>query len=99
MAKVKRTFEEGYALAMKEWEESSKDAESLEKLEMELEAFPQCAGFWYHNPKIPNRKNIWGKEDPLNDYKFILTRFEKGYLKAIDDLRNKLNEKGDSKPL
>lgn len=97
MAKIKHTFDEGYALAMKKWEESSKNAESLEKIEDELETYPM--GFWYHNPKIPNRKNIWGKEDPLNDYKVILTRFDKGYLKAIDDLRNKLNEKGDSKPL
>ena len=91
MAKIRRTFDEGYALAMKKWEESAKDAESLDKLEMELEAYPQCKGFWYHNPKKPNRKNAWGEEIPLNDYKFILTRFDQGFMKAIDDLRSKLN--------
>ena len=93
MAKTKRTFDEGYALAIEMWDKSTKDAESLEDIERRLYVYPTA--FLYHNPKKPNRIDACGHEDPLNDCKTILTRFDQGYLKALDDLRRKLNADKD----
>jgi len=86
----KLTFEDGYNQALKDYESNK----NLEDLYM-AHALGQ-KGFWWHNPKMPPNYNfIDGTEEKHNDYKFITTRYDKGYFKALDDLtekeRNKMN--------
>lgn len=73
-------FEDGYNQALKDYESNK----NLEDLYM-THALGQ-KGFWWHNPKMPPNIDIWGKESKYNDYKFITTKYDKGYFKALEDL-------------
>ena len=79
-----RTYEQGYNQALKDYE-TNKDIEELRM----IHAWSQT-GFWYHNPKMPPMLS-----DPTsknNDYKFITTRYDKGYFKALEDIEKKEQE-------
>ena len=82
----KKTFEQGYNQALKDYEKKK----NLEELRM-VHAWSQ-PGFWYHNPKMPPMIDLKDNVSKTNDYKFITTKYDKGYFKALDDLTKKEQE-------
>ncbi len=81
-----KTFEQGYNQALKDYE-SNKNLEDL----YVTHALGQ-KGFWYNNPKMPPNYDAWGNKSKYNDYKFITTKYDKGYFKALEDLAKKEQE-------
>lgn len=89
MTKIKKTFEDGYNQALKDYEE----CKDIEKLWNE---FPYSInGFWYHNPKKPAYYDMYGDYVHNNDYKAIITRYDKGYKKGLEDIEKRI--KGEIK--
>lgn len=79
----KLTFEDGYNQALKDYE-SNKNLE-----ELWLNHCYSLKGFWFNNPKKPPSYDLWGNKIKTNDYITIVTRFDKGYEKALQDLEKK----------
>lgn len=80
----KLTFEDGYNQALKDYE-SNKNLE-----ELGLNYCYSLKGFWFNNPKKPPSYDLWGNKSKTNDYITIVTRFDKGYFKALQDLEKKM---------
>lgn len=78
----KYTFEDGYNKALKDYEENP----DIDKLLTDY-AFG-LTGFWFNNKKEKPMYDIYGNETKYNDYKVIITQFDKGYKKALDDIES-----------
>lgn len=78
----KPTFEDGYNQALKDYESNK----NLEDLAM-THAYG-LKGFWFNNPKKPPSYDLWGNKSKTNDYKIIVTQYDKGYEKALDDIES-----------
>ena len=89
MAKTKKNFEDGYNKALKDYEE----CKDIEKLWNEFSY--SINGFWYHNPKEKPSYDIYGNELKHNDYKVIITRYDKGYKNGLQDIEKRI--KGEIK--
>ena len=85
--KLKKTFSDGYDDALRDYEKNP----NLYKLKREF-VF-SVKGFWYNNPKMPTCYDLWGNKEKNNDYKIIVTRYDKGYKAALEDLEK--YEKGE----
>lgn len=79
----KLTFEDGYNQALKDYEKNP----NLEDLDYNFRY--GLKGFWFNNPKKPKDYNLFG-EETKNDYKVILTQYDKGYRKALDDIEERI---------
>ena len=81
---VKMTFEDGYNQALKDYEEC-KDIEKL------WDWFSySIKGFWFHNPKKKDHYDIYGNYVYKNDYKIIITRYDKGYKKGLQEIEKRI---------
>lgn len=80
---MKLTFEDGYNQALKDYKKNPDIDELLNDYAWGL------TGFWFHNPKARPRYDIYGNEIKTNDYKVIITKYDKGYKKALDDIEKK----------
>ena len=79
---MKLTFEDGYNQAYKDYEKNP----DIERLFNDYAW--SLKGFWFHNPKArPMYNFIDGVEEKNNDYKVIVTRYDKGYEKALNEIK------------
>lgn len=78
----KPTFEDGYNQALKDYKENPDIDKLLNDYAWNLK------GFWFHNPKARPRYDIYGNEIKTNDYKVIITQWDKGYKQALEDIES-----------
>ena len=83
----KLTFEDGYNQAYQDFKKNP----NIEKLEDDYAW--GLKGFWFHNPKARPLYDMDGKEEKNNDYKVIVTKYDKGYRKALDEIIDSINKK------
>ena len=76
----KLTFEDGYNQAYQDFKKNPDVDKLLYDYALGL------TGFWFHNPKARPRYDIYGNEIKTNDYKVIVTKYDKGYRKALDEI-------------
>lgn len=92
-------YEKGYCDAQKDFEKAIKENEDANWVlrDLYVNMAYSLPAFWYHNPKLSKKwKPLYSKEEKeewLNDYKVIWTRYGKGYMKGLEDIEERYGTK------
>ena len=80
------TYEDGYNQAYQDFKKNPDIEKLVDDYAWGLK------GFWFHNPKARHLYGLDGKEEKNNDYKIIVTKYYKGYRKALDEIIDSINK-------